>query len=81
MEKDGKRPKNKKFKHNRDKVFTPLTREQIERAERIARGEKVEEAEEEPAKVEKGEAEEERYKPRPMQQQRTFEMPEDSDEG
>ena len=37
--------KNRKVKHQREKVFTPLTPEQIERAEKIARGEKVEEEE------------------------------------
>ena len=38
MPKEDKRPRNKKVKHNRDKQFTPLTREQIEKAEKIARG-------------------------------------------
>jgi hypothetical protein len=42
MPKDEK-GKNRKYKHHQEKTFTPLTPEQIERAEKIARGEKVEE--------------------------------------
>ena len=47
MPKENQKQRGKKFKHNRDKTFTPLTKEQIERAEKIARGEKVEEEPEE----------------------------------
>ena len=53
MPKDEK-GKNRKFKHHQERTFTPLTSEQIERAQKIARGEKVEEVEEvEPKKEEK----------------------------
>jgi hypothetical protein len=38
MPKEEKRPRNRKVKHNREKQYTPLTKEQIERAEKIARG-------------------------------------------
>jgi len=41
MPKDEK-GKNRKYKHRQEKTFTPLTPQQIERAEKIARGEKVE---------------------------------------
>ena len=34
--------KNRKYKHHQERTFTPLTKEQMERAEKIARGEKVE---------------------------------------
>ena len=62
--------KNKKYKHHQEKTFTPLTPEQIERAEKIARGQKVEdEPVEEPQK--KGQ-EQERYQPRKLEQQRNF---------
>jgi hypothetical protein len=44
MPKD-ERGKNRKYKHHTEKSFTPLTQEQIERAEKIARGEKVEDEE------------------------------------
>lgn len=45
MPKD-ERGKNRKYKHHQERTFTPLTNEQLERAEKIARGEKVEEEEE-----------------------------------
>lgn len=75
-EQEGKRPKNKKFKHSRDKNFTPLTEDQIEKAEKIARGEKVEVGEED--EVDEGGKQEqagEKYVARPLKQTRTFEMP------
>lgn len=71
--------KNKKYKHHQEKTFTPLTREQIERAEKIARGEKVEEEEEEdnskPAEVAA------KFEPRKLEQNRNYDIPppEDSD--
>lgn len=34
--------KNRKYKNHKEKEFSELTAEQIERAEKIARGEKVE---------------------------------------
>lgn len=78
MPKD-ERGKNKKYKVNRDKQFTPLTKEQIERAEKIARGEQVEE---EPQEVKPNEQESEKYKPRKLEQNRNYELPpDDSDEG
>ena len=51
MPKDEKR-KSRKPKVRREKTFEPLTKEQIERAERIARGEEVEEDEAENEKME-----------------------------
>lgn len=45
MPKD-ERGKNRKYTQHTEKTFTPLTKEQMERAEKIARGEKVEEEEE-----------------------------------
>ena len=44
MPKDEKE-KNRKYKHHQERTFTPLTKEQMERAEKIARGEKVEQEE------------------------------------
>ena len=44
MPKD-ERGKNRKYKHHQERTHTPLTKEQMERAEKIARGEKVEEEE------------------------------------
>lgn len=46
MPKDEK-GKNRKYKHHQEKTFTPLTKDQIQRAEKIARGEKVQEEQEE----------------------------------
>jgi hypothetical protein len=42
MPKDAK-GKNRKYTQHQERTFTPLTRDQIERAEKVARGEKVEE--------------------------------------
>jgi hypothetical protein len=47
MPKDEK-GKNRKYKHHQERTFTPLTKEQIERAEKIGRGEKVEEEDDAP---------------------------------
>ena len=38
MPKEEKRPRNRKVKHNRDKNFAPLSKEEIEKIERQARG-------------------------------------------
>lgn len=79
MPKDEK-GKNRKYKHHQERTFTPLTREQLERAEKIARGEKVEEEEE--VEQQPNEKEEEKYKPRKLEQNRNYDIPppEDSDE-
>ena len=37
--------RSRKRKHNREKAFTPLTEQEMRRAEKVARGEKVEEEE------------------------------------
>lgn len=72
MPKD-ERGKNKKYKHHREKTFTPLTKEQIERAEKIARGEKVEDEPEQPQ--EDNEKELAKYQPRKLEQNRNYDLP------
>lgn len=78
MPKDEK-GKNRKYKHHQEKTFTPLTKDQIQRAEKIARGEKVQEEQEE--QVQNDPKEEERWKPRKLEQTRNYDIPppEDSD--
>lgn len=73
MPKDEK-GKNRKYKHHQEKTFTPLTPEQIERAEKIARGEKVEDEPEEEVNKEEANA---KFQPRKLEQQRNFELPPD----
>jgi hypothetical protein len=64
MPKD-ERGKNRKYKHHQDRTFTPLSKEQMERAEKIARGEKVEDEEEE-VEQKPAEREAERFQPRKL---------------